>query len=57
MKEINHDYWKEHLPDADATNPKLRVAMDQLYGTSRIDFGRIKDGIAVYKNPHDTRTH
>ena len=57
MKEINHDYWKEHLPDADATNPDLRVAMDQLYGTSRIDFGRIKDGIAVYKNPHDTRTH
>ena len=26
------------------------------YGTSRIDFGRIKDGIAVYKKPHDIRT-
>lgn len=60
MKKITHDYWQEYKvknQDADALNPDLRVAMNQLYGTDLIDFGEIKGSEAIYKNKLDKRTH
>ena len=58
MKDINHDYWKEYeSQDADAVNPDLRVAMNQLYGTDLIDFGEVKGSKAIYKNESDECTH
>lgn len=41
MKEIDHNYWAgKHAADADYSNPDLRAAMQQLYGSKGFDFGR-----------------
>lgn len=59
MKDIDHDYWADYdatNKDPDMTDPDLRVAMTELYGNSKIDFGSIKNGTVTYTNP-DERTH
>lgn len=60
MKHIYHDYRTEYRAkgqDADSVSPDLRVAMNQLYGTDLIDFGKFTDGVLYYKNRYDVKTH
>jgi len=42
MKEMHHNYWAgKHAIEADATNPDLRVSMQELYGRKGFDFGKV----------------